>query len=318
MLSTDQISLSSLLSFLTTFNWRITKTLEFNFINNNNNDGEIITQKQFSLAYLEELEITLSLLNRIIEGYNSLKKIDKDKIEFWNNILGQQTMRIFNSNTDIIYAFPPITEHEQRISIKTITETTSSQRQFSEPPKQKRSIFDPVPRTPSENKIRQTTQVSIFSYRIQTMLGFVLENILSIFIYSFQIVRALPSIDINNFIGASRFALAGYTGIANNTNFYANLDRNAIEEFRNPDVTSMTGGVSQRYENNLAVFMKNCKKNFEMLFYLVIKFDLNKNLELKIICQSLLTDWIKIADVETFKGEPKDPYLAYILDQIGP
>lgn len=319
VMSTDQISLSQVMTFTSDFNSRIVKVLEFNYFTDGKN-GEILPQKQFSMAYLEELELLLSFISRVVEGYSLLKKNDKDKVDYWVYLIGIHTTRIFNSTTDILYVFPYITEHEQRLSLRVPSESIGPDRQAVEIPKSKRSIFDPVPRTQTENKLNPSlkakSHVSLFSYRVQNILGLTIELVLNVLISIYQINRNFPQLDLNNLIGASKFIVSVYSSIANNTNFYTNLDKMLIEEFREPDINSMSGGISQRYEIKSSSFTKILKRSFEMIFYVVMKFDLSKNIDLKQICQGVLIDWIKITDSETFKGEPKDPYLAYILDQI--
>ena len=290
VLSTDQIAFSQLMTFLTEFNVKISKVLEFNFVSDGKKNGDIISQKQFSMAYLEELEITVSLLSRIMDGYGLLKKNDQEKINYWIALMGMHSLRIFSNITDSVYAFPAVTEHEQKRSLRTLQETIS-EKQPIETPKPKRSIFDPIPRAnPIESKPKKGAQISIFSYRVQSIQVYMLECMLNVFISSYQINRIIPSLDLNALIGASKCILSCYSLIANNAQFYTNLDKISLEEFRDPDITSVSGGITQRYEIGFSNFLKTCKRNFEMIFYLILKFDLNKNLEIKQICNSVARD----------------------------
>ena len=314
VMGSDQIALSQMLAFAGEFNWRISRVLEFNFTSTGKG-GEIMNQKQFSMAYLEEVEITLSFLHRLLDGYNLLKKTDKEKVDYWMGIVAMHTMRIFGTSTDHGYVFPPITEHDQRISQRTMQDTLTESK--AESSKQKRSIFDPIPRISAEPKQkRNSTQVSVFSYWVQMLEMNILENMLSAFIGYYQITRALPPVDMQSLVGASKYLLSCYTLVANNTNFFANLDRITVEEFRDPEVTSVNGGISHRYEAGVANFMKTTKRNFEMVGYLLMKYEFSKNTELKQICLSVIGEWIKVTDTDIGKSEHQENFLEYVLDQI--
>lgn len=317
VMGNDQISLSQMLTFVGEFNWRISRILEFNYVENGKGSGDIVNQKQFSIGYLEELEITLSFMHRLVEGYGLLKKTDKDKVDYWVGLIAAHSMRIFSISTDPGYTFPPVSEHDQRLSMRTLKENLSEKQSVSV--KQKRSIFDPVPRSFNESKPKSSTQVSVFSYRVQNLLINALENMLSVFITNYQATRSPLSLDLYSLIGASKYLLSSYTLVSNNTNFYSNLDKISLEEFRDPEITSVTGGISQRFEINFNIFMKTCRRCFEMAGYLIMKFDLNKedkNIYVKQICTEVISDWIKVTGSEINKSEYQDFYLAHVLDQV--
>lgn len=313
VLGNDQISVSQILAFLSQFNERLTNIFEFNFVKDGKN-GQVLAQKQFSLAYLEELELALTLLNKLVDCLGSLKKADKDKVEYWVSVVSKHCCRIFNINTDYLHCFPPITDHEVKNS-SSFSESKLNLEVFREE-KPRRSIFDPVGRTPPETQSKKNTKTSIFLYKVQIMLNYILENILSTIINYFQSSKTLPSTDLNNLVGASKFLLSNYSLVSNNVSTYQTIDKYAAEEYRDPEFTSSIGGLSFRYEVDYKAFLALCKKNFEMIFYLIMKFDLNKAPDIKNSCFGLLTDWVKLTDQNHARGEQKDPYLAYILDQI--
>lgn len=313
VLANDQIAVSQILSFISQYNERLTAIFEFNFVKDGKS-GQIITQKQFSLAYLEELELALTILSKLVDCLGMLKKADKDKVEYWVSVVSMHSYRIFNINTDLYHCFPPMTDHEVRNSANFNEAKLNLEPLKEEQPK--RSLFDPVGRTPPESRGKKNTKTSVFLYKVQTMLNYILENILSIIINYFQLSKTLPGLDLNNLVGASKFLLSNYSLVSNNSSTYDMIDKQAVEEYRDPEFTSSIGGLSFRYEINNKAFLSLCKKNFEMTFYLILKFDLNKVPDLKNSCFGLLSDWIKLTEHSQARGESKDPYLAHILDQI--
>lgn len=314
VLVSDMISMAQVVSFLSEFNWRISLVLQFNYISDGKSNGEILFQKQFSTAYLEELEILLCIMGRLVECYDSLKKADKEKTDYWINLIAAHTIRIFHSHTEIIHTFPPMTDHERSMNTFMVQDAGFTDK--TSEPKRIRSIYGSSVREVNEVRIVKPSKISIFNYRVHSLLLYILEDILGIFINFYQTTRHLPFVELYNLIGASKFLVSNYALVANNSTPFANFDKLATESYRNPDITSLSGGIALRYEFSSQNFLLSCKKCFEILFYVVLKLDINRNAEAKQTFSNLANEWVKVTNAETIKGEPKDLYLSYILDQI--
>jgi hypothetical protein len=310
--SNDQISISQVLSFVSEFNVRVSSVFEFNFLKDS---GQIFGQKQFSLAYLEELEVSLALLVKLVDAIGYLKKNDQEKLEYWISVVSVNCLRIFNVKTDILHCFPPVTEVDLQNSTN-----FNEQKMVAAPVWEegfvKRNIFDPAPRVSLDNRQKKSASISVYLYKVQNMLNLILENILTVVVNYFQMSKCLPNIDPANLVGASKFLLSNFSLVSSNPQIFDAIDKKCVEVYSEPEYSSMNGGLNSRYEVNNKRFLMTCKKNFEMVFYVIMKFDLNKVPDLKSQCFTLIKDWIKLTDQGHMKGELKDHYLAYILDQL--
>ena len=310
----DQISMSQVLAFISEFNQRVTSIFQFNYVEDYSS-GQIYNSKQFSLAYLEELDLNLNLLGSFVDSFGYLKKNDQEKVEYWINVVTSHCLRIFHMNTDILHTFPPITDLDIQNS-SNFTEQKIVLTQAWEESKVKRSIFDPIPRMNQESKISKSANVSIYLYRVQHVLNSILENILAVIINYHQMTKNFPNIDLVNLVGASKFLLSNFNLISNNASVYDAIDKKSGEVYSDPDYSSMTGGLCARYETNSREFLNTCKKNFEMVFYIILKFDMSQVSDFKGQFFEMVNDWVKLTDQGYVRGETKDHYLAFILDQL--
>lgn len=166
------------LHFLKAFQGRLEQVLRYNTFQG----GKIVEHKQFSAAYLEELEGVTALLERYMRQPRSLKTHNRDQYSQLLRLLAEQTMRIFANGTDLAYVYPPVAEHEQKAAsfrpedaaTKEAIFTTSSKAVASEVDRDRfRTVLDHRylnPDTEEDRKELEHYRPSIFHLHIEEML----------------------------------------------------------------------------------------------------------------------------------------------------
>lgn len=320
ILSDDPAFLSQLYAFISVFNDRFENILRFNMSVDGKYGKQIMSHKQFSLGYLEELDLMTSLIKKFIDNYKYWKTSHKDMIENWIYLICQQTLRIYSSAVDISHSFPPVSEHEIKMSNKIITEFSIQDKKYEYFNKYKqdsprRSILESIPtRNISENSQKTNKiQPSVFTYRVEATLLSCLTNILSSLIDIIQISRNISLLDPILLLDVGKFCKLLYHKLNQDQNYYKNLERIGNAEYQSAENSLLYGSFNHTYNIDTEKLVDVAQAVFEMSFYLVSKAELSGISDIKSEAGYELEEWKKIASSGT---ENDDRFIDWLRDEF--
>ncbi|CAG9326426.1 unnamed protein product [Blepharisma stoltei] len=322
ILSDDPAFLSQLYNFISGFSDRFQKILSFNLSTEGKYGRQIVAHKQFSLGYLEELDLMTSLIKKFIDNYKYWKASHKEMIESWVILIAQQALRIYSTSIDIPHTFPPVSEHEVKMSNKTVPDQTIEERKqrnyawMQETPR--RSILEGFPNRYREEAIKAPTKIqpSVFAYRVEAVLLSCLTNIMSSLIGIIQISRSSPFLDPLLLLDVGKFSMLIYNKLNQDQKYYKNLEKISNEEYQSAENSLLYGSLNHTYQIDTQKLCEIAQGVFEMAFYLISKSDLGSISDIKSEASYILKEWKQNTSTGIFGGENNDQFLTWLIEQF--
>ena len=308
----DKAFLNQVMDFLNSYSERITKVLRFNYVTEGRYGGHVASSKQFSLAYVEELQLLTSLLAKLSSNSKLWRSSHKNSLELWLSEAMQHTFRAFSSQAETLQNFPPISMNEDTLAAKTVSGTPETPARVSHS-EERVTIFDRVQTTYYEHIPK--SQASGFSFSIESGLLRSLHNLITALIQQAQFDKHVPFPN-STLLDSCKFVLLYYTKLKANHNIYSQLEKLANSLIKSAEFSLAYGSLNHLFELDLESQLQMAKESFEMSFYYFLKSDLAAKSELKAEAQGVLTGWIGQVETSASRHEPEDPFVAWMQEQV--
>lgn len=255
--------LPHILSFLNTYNARIQQVLAYNLQNDT-----ILTHKQFSLGYLEELD-------KIIELIVCCSRTGvKSQLTQWANLIKDHTLRIAAS--DISYTFPPLADHETMLSnefaaLGEVSQSLPKLQTISE--SLGITVLDTLSSLPREEgwpAVRQY-KPSIFTFKVETTLLKILSNSLHLLLRLFTSEGKPIFRDGDLLLNVLKFCVNLSERWTGNSSYIINLCKLAKEAYSSVESSLAYGSINHTYSFDHSQSLATLTSSAETTIFLLIK-----------------------------------------------
>lgn len=255
--------LPHILSFLMPFNTRIQQVLSYNLQNDT-----VLTHKQFSLGYLEELDKLIELI--VCCSRSGLKA----QLYQWATLIKDHTLRI--AFTDLSYTFPPLADHEMMLSneFASLGEVVSSL-----PKLQKISeslgttvldTFSALPREEGWTGIRHY-KPSIFTFKVETTLLRILSNSMSLVLRLYHHENKPIYRDPEILMNVLKFCVILAEKWNTHLSYMQNISKLAKEAYSSVDSSLAYGSINHTYSFDATQLIQTLNTSGETALFLLIK-----------------------------------------------
>mmetsp|Transcript_25835 Transcript_25835/g.45629 ORF Transcript_25835/g.45629 Transcript_25835/m.45629 type:complete len:1885 (+) Transcript_25835:203-5857(+) len=322
MLADEPGFLPHSMSFWQHFQSRVEVVLSYNLSRDERLRGNL-THQQFSSGYLEELDFLTAVILKYVKAGRVWRSQSRDVVTKWISLISQHTLRLFKSNLDMSYTFPPTSDYERRLA--TIEpDTAKSQERFSVTileTERGRSLLEPR-RTTTHEKLEQLQfSKSVYDYKVESTLIKCLYQSMITLVLALQHERQ-PILDhegVNQLLEVFSFGLQVQIRWTKYDGHMRELEKLSKKQLMSIESSVHFGSLNHFYELSYKEIQTSLCNSLEIAVFLLVKhISILKIGEGRQIVSRLLHRWSKITGSDLTKearnADSREQFIRWAAD----
>jgi hypothetical protein len=321
MLADEPGFLPHSITFWQHFQARVETVLSYNLARDERIRGNL-THQQFSAGYLEELDFLTAVVLKYVRAGRVWRSTSREIVSKWINLIASHTLRLFKSNLDTSYTFPPTSDYERRLA--TIEpETAKTQERFSVTileTERGRSLLEP--RKTTHEKLEQLQfSKSVYDFKVESSLVKCMYQSLLALVLALQHERQ-PILDhegVNQLLEVFSFGLGVQIRWTKYDGHMMELEKLSRRHLMSIESSVHFGSLNHFYELSYREMQNSLCNSLEIAVFLLVKhFALLKIGEGRQIVSRLLHRWSKIMGSDLTKearnADTREQFIRWAAD----
>lgn len=321
MLSDEPGFLPHSMSFWQHFENRVDLVLSYNLSRDERIRGNL-THQQFSAGYLEELDFLTTVILKYVRANRVWRSQSREVVSKWISLISTHTLRLFKSNLDMSYTFPPTSDYERRLATME-PETSKTQERFSvtiHETERGRQLLEPR-RTTHEKLDQLQFSKSVYDFKIESSLIKCLYQSMSTLIMAMQHERQ-PILDhegVNQLLEVFSFGLQVQIRWTKYDGHMRELEKLSKKQLMSIESSVHFGSLNHFYELTYKEMQTSLSNSLEMAVFLLVKhISILKIGEGRQIVSRLLHRWSKISGSDLTKearnADSREQFIRWAAD----